>query len=525
MLRPKEETSVFIHPFTAPSTGDAHERRMLLGGKGAGLAEMTVELGLAVPPGFVITTEAYHAFVGEQSLDFLAEELRAAVDGLETAVGRGLGDGQSPLVVSVRSGAPVSMPGMMDTILNLGLNDQTTRGLAALTNETFAGQCRRRFDKMFSEIVLPADDMAAAEVPSDAWTQLLLAIEAVFRSWSSPRAVAYRRVEGIRDDLGTAVTVQAMVFGNAGPDSGTGVVFTRNPSTGENALFGDYLPNAQGEDVVAGTHQTLRLADMGAVVPTAYAQLLEVADRLERHTTDMCDVEFTVENGALWILQSRVGKRGPLAAIEIAVDMADDPDFSLDRVQAIGRVASNQLDQVLEATHAVTTVEPIVTGLGASPGMATGHVFFTADDAVDAAGDGVPVVLVRSETSPADVHGMQVAAGIVTSTGGLASHAAVVARGWGIPAVVGAGELMVADGKAISGAHELREGDLITIDGARGEVFRDQVDLHASDIPPAVETLLDWIGDVLRESGHDPRVDATPSELLEAAQRVISRSP
>jgi pyruvate,orthophosphate dikinase len=520
---------MLIHTFSDPITVEAPERRMLLGGKGAGLATMTAELGLAVPPGFVITTDAFHAFHREGSLDFLVDELRVAVDRLEVAVGRELGDGDQPLVVSVRSGAPVSMPGMMDTILNLGLTDETTRGLAALTNAPFANECRERFDKMFSEIVLAAhDDGTSPGVPADAWTQLLLAIEAVFRSWDSSRAIEYRRVEAIPDDLGTAVTVQAMVFGNSGPDSGTGVVFTRDPSTGEHVLFGDYLSDAQGEDVVAGTHQTVPLTQMETVVPGAYAELLEVLDGLERHTADICDVEFTVENGKLWILQSRVGKRTPLAAVEVAVAMATDPDFPLSLAGAIGCVTGGQLDTVLSATHAVTTAEPIAGGLGASPGLATGQAYFSADDAVDAvdaADQGVAVVLVRPETSPADVHGMGVAQGILTSTGGLASHAAVVARGWGIPAVVGVGEgLAVFERHAVAGAHTINEGDVITIDGTSGDVFRDVVDLHESDIAPATETFLAWVDDTLRDLDPGREVDGAPRERLEAAQMLLAES-
>ncbi len=463
----------------------------LVGGKAANLAVMLgPELGLPVPPGFVVTTEACRAYLAGGWPDGLDEELRERMAGVEAATGRRFGDPANPLLVSVRSGAPVSMPGMMDTILDLGLNDATTAGLAAATGDAaFAAACRERLGVMFREIV------GVDAVPEDPWAQLRLAVEAVFRSWNSDRAVAYRRREGIPDDLGTAVTVQAMVFGNLGADSGTGVAFTRNPATGEPVLYGDVLFDAQGEDVVAGTHRTEPIGVLHERLPAVAAALASTATRLEHHLRDLCDIEFTIERGRLWMLQVRVGKRSPQAALRIAVDMAEDPAFPLTRREAVERVASLLSDPPTRTTGRSGYVLPLVTGLGASPGVASGEVVTNAESAVAAAEAGRRVILVRAETSPDDVHGMARAAGILTARGGLASHAAVVARGWGIPAVVGAEGLSVGDGVVGIGGRQLHDGDVITIDGGSGEVFAGVIP-GRSEVVPQAAILLGWARDL-----------------------------
>jgi pyruvate,orthophosphate dikinase len=379
----------------------------------------------------------------------------------------------------------VSMPGMMDTILNVGLNQATTAGLARVAGEGFARECRARFEASFRSIV------GVADVPDDPWQQLRLAIEAVFRSWNSDRARAYRRKEGIPDDLGTGVTVQAMVFGNRGPTSATGVLFTRNPATGEPAIYGDVLFDAQGEDVVAGTHETEPIAVLDERLPAVAVKLREYAARLERHYADLCDIEFTIEEGRLWMLQVRVGKRSPQAALRIAVDMADDPTFPLTREQALRRVRPILANPPRIAVVRDREAPVLVRGLPASPGTAAGPIVTSPQAAVDAAEVGTPPILVRAETSPDDVHGMAKAAGILTSKGGLASHAAVVARGWGIPAVVGATSLEVRDGEVVVGERALRAGDVITIDGSSGEVFEGAV-AGPTEMAPEVATLGAW---------------------------------
>jgi pyruvate,orthophosphate dikinase len=443
------------------------DARALFGGKAANLGVMSRELGLPVPPGFVITTATCRTFLADGWPAGLDEELRARMAGIEKAVGRRFGDSRDPLLVSVRSGAPISMPGMMDTILNLGLNDATTDGLAnAAGSEAFARACRERFVASFRAIV------GVTDVPDDPWLQLRLATEAVFRSWNSDRARTYRRKEGIPDDLGTAVTVQAMVFGNRGPTSATGVVFTRNPASGEPTLYGDVMFNAQGEDVVAGSHETDSIGVLDERMPAVAADLREHASRLERHFADLCDIEFTIEDSRLWMLQVRVGKRSPQAALRIAVDMAEDETFPVTRAVAVKRVAGLLAHPPMAASVRTSFLLPIATGLPASPGIASGPIATSPEAAVEAAAeDGRPAILVRAETSPDDVHGMAAAAGILTSRGGLASHAAVVARGWGIPAVVGAAGIEVLDGQAVVGGRILTNGDVITVDGSTGEVF------------------------------------------------------
>jgi pyruvate, orthophosphate dikinase len=493
--------------------------KALVGGKAANLGVMIRELGLPVPPGFAITTAACRAFLASGWPDGLDTELRERMAGLEAAVGRRFGDPSDPLLVSVRSGAPVSMPGMMDTILDLGLNDATTRGLAAVSgDDAFADACRLRFVESFRSIV------GVDDVPEDPWRQLRLAIEAVFRSWRSDRAQAYRAKEGIADDLGTAVTVQAMVFGNRGVDSGTGVVFTRNPATGERQLFGDILFDAQGEDVVAGTHRTEPIAVLDERLPAVAAQLRATADRLERHYADLCDIEFTIEDGTLWMLQVRVGKRSPQAAIRLAHDMAADPDFPLAKADAIRRVLPVLARPPMAATGTGTRDVPaILRGLGASPGLASGPIALTPEDAQRSAEAGRPAILVRAETSPDDVHGMATSAGILTSRGGLASHAAVVARGWGIPAVVGASDLEVGDASLAIGTRQLAAGQVITIDGATGEVF-DGAIAGASEPMAEVATLLDWAHELGIEVG-SPEATAADEGVPAGAASVGGATP
>jgi pyruvate,orthophosphate dikinase len=462
------------------------ELKDVVGGKAANLGVMlNPELRLPVPPGFAITTEACRAFLAGGWPDGLDDEVRERTAEVEAAVGRRFGSSSDPLLVSVRSGAPVSMPGMMDTILNLGLSDATEPGLAAAAgDESFAADCRARLRTVFREIV-------GAEPPEDPWQQLRLAIEAVFRSWNSDRAKAYRAKEGIPDDLGTAVTVQAMVFGNLGANSATGVVFTRNPATGAPGLYGDVLFDAQGEDVVAGTHATEPVGALDERLPVAATALREAADRLERHYADLCDIEFTIERGRLWMLQVRVGKRSPQAALRMAVEMAEDPSFPLSRTEAVERVASLLVDPPKASTGRSGYLVPLTTGLGASPGVATGVIATTPEAAARVADGGADVILVRAETSPDDVHGMARAAGILTARGGLASHAAVVARGWGIPAVVGASAVEVGKSLVRIADRELREGETISIDGSSGEVFAGAIP-STTEIVPEARTLLEW---------------------------------
>ena len=463
------------------------ELKGVVGGKAANLGEMLgPELRLPVPPGFVITTEACRAFLAGGWPEGLGDEVRERMAEVEAALGRRFGSASDPLLVSVRSGAPISMPGMMDTILNLGLNDATTAGLArASGDDAFAASSRERFESSFRSIV------GVEEVPGDPGVQLRVAIEAVFRSWNSDRARTYRRREGIPGDLGTAVTVQSMVFGNRGSDSATGVLFTRNPATGEPEHYGDILFDAQGEDVVAGTHRTEPIAELDERLPAVAAELRDAATRLERHYADLCDIEFTIEQGRLWMLQVRVGKRSPQAALRIARDMAEDPAFPLTREAAVRRVAALLASPPTRAVARSSFVVPIATGLPASPGMATGELATDPGAAREAAEAGRSVILVRAETSPDDVHGMEKSAGILTSRGGLASHAAVVARGWGIPAVVGATEVEVRDGRVRFGDRILGEGETITIDGSTGEVFLGAIS-GTTEVVPEAMVLLGW---------------------------------
>ena len=462
----------------------------LVGGKAANLAVMAVDLGLPVPPAFTITTTACNAYLATGWPDGLDAELREHMKRMEDRVGHRFGDRADPLLVSVRSGAPISMPGMMDTILDLGLNGDTTAGLATRSGSPkFAANCRARFERMFLEIV------GVETVPDDPWAQLRAAIEAVFRSWNSDRARAYRDREGIPDDLGTAVTVQAMVFGNRSVDSGTGVLFTRNPATGEPAIYGDVMFNAQGEDVVAGTQRTEPIAVLDERLPIVARELREHATRLERHHRDLCDIEFTIEHGTLWMLQCRVGKRSPQAALRIAVDMADDPTFPLTREEAVRRVAKILGDPPTITTGRDDSVPVLATGLPASPGVACGEIATTPDAAVAMAEAGRAAILVRAETSPDDVHGMARSVGILTSCGGLASHAAVVARGWGIPAVVGAAAVRVLGDVVAIGDRMFRVGETISIDGGTGEVFAGAIAGARVAVPEAA-TLRAWAAEL-----------------------------
>lgn len=473
----------------------------VLGGKGAGLAEMTSALNLPVPPGFTITVGTCRHYLADGWPEGLDELVEAHTARLAENLGRRFGDPADPLLVAVRSGAPRSMPGMLDTVLNLGLNDETVKGLAATSGDaSFAWDCYRRFVRMYATTVLaaPAESLGAEaaaddpealraeiarvreswDIPQEPRSQLRAAIEAVFRSCGSERARAYAAREGLTDDLATAVNVQAMVFGNRGTDSGTGVVFTRDPSTGEASRYGDYLPRAQGEDVVSGVARTLPVRALADDHPDVWAELDCVLDRLERHWADICDVEFTVEQGRLWVLQTRVGKRAAVAAVRAAVQMAEDPGFELTRQQAVERVDPATRAAARSATVAAATKheqrEPVARGLGASPGRVSGHAVFTSDAAIDADDDGVDgIVLIRPETSPEDVPGMAVATGVITATGGLVSHAAVVARGWGLPAVVGAGDLVVNENGAYTAdrSRAIAPGDTVTLDGTTGEIW------------------------------------------------------
>ncbi len=516
------------------------DQKYLLGGKGANLAEMT-NLGLPVPPGFTISTDACKAYMalGDQLPSGLMDEVATARDHLEKKMGKLLGDAVDPLLVSVRSGAPFSMPGMMDTVLNLGLNDDSVKGLAKQTNnERFAYDSYRRFVQMFGKIVLDISgelfeealhdlmenkgvtldtDLTAAdlaglvetfkaivkaeagvEFPTDPQEQLRFAVEAVFKSWNGRRAKDYRRMEKIPDDLGTAVNVQTMVFGNKGDDSGTGVAFTRNPSTGENKGYGDFLKNAQGEDVVAGIRITEPLDAMTNEFPEPHKELIGLMKQLEDHYHDMCDIEFTIEQGRLFMLQTRVGKRTAAAALRMAVEMVDEG--LIDRTEAVLRVQPAQLDQLLHPQFdpkAKFTV--LAKGLNASPGAAVGRVYFTADDAEARHEEGQHVILVRPETSPDDLHGMIAAEGILTSRGGLVSHAAVVARGMGKPAICGAEAVKIdlAARTFTAGGTTVREGEIISINGTTGEIVAGEVAVITPEPSGPFDVILGW-ADALR---------------------------
>ncbi len=466
--------------------------KLLLGGKAAGLNTMAVELGLPVPPAFALTTEACNRFLAAGWPDGLDAEVREHMARLEAIVGRRFGDPADPLLVSVRSGAPVSMPGMMETILNLGLNEGTEAGLAAASGDPgFARDCHDRFRALYRDVV------GVEAVPVDPWEQLRGAIESVFRSWNGDKAKTFRAHEGISESLGTGVVVQAMVFGNLGDQSGTGVLFTRNPATGEATAYGDIVFRGQGEDVVAGGHDTLPVSLLRERMPEVAEELHRHAAALERHFADARDIEFTIERRRLWLLQDRTAKRTEPAALRMAVEMAEDPSFPLTREQAVRRVAAILADPPRHVVQAGDAGDPLARGLGVSPGVVCGEVALTCEDAVARADDGRDVILVRTETSPDDVLGMARACGILTATGGFASHAAVVARGWNKPAVVGASAVVpdpVAGSVTVAG-RVLVAGALISIDGSTGEVFEGHAD-GVEEVVPEARTLLGWARDL-----------------------------
>lgn len=514
--------------------------KILLGGKGAGLAEMT-NIGLPVPPGLTITTEACIEFYqsGKVFPSGMEEQLWERLAQLEAKIGKKLGDARNPLLVSVRSGAPVSMPGMMDTILNLGLNDQTVQAIAEATNDQrFALDCYRRFIQMFADVVMEVEhhrfeevlekyrhkqgvkfdnelsveslkniieeykglarSAAGKDFPQDPKEQLLMAVYAVFNSWNNQRAIVYRKINHIPDDYGTAVNVQAMAFGNMGSDSGTGVAFTRNPSTGEKVLYGEYLINAQGEDVVAGIRTPQPISKMQEELPHVFEQFVDISKLLEKHYRDMQDLEFTVERGKLYMLQTRSGKRTASAAVKVAVDMLHEGLIS--KEEALLRVDPDQLNQLLHRRiDPSAKLDVIAKGLPASPGAASGEAVFNADEAEKLGQEGKKVILVRTETTPDDIHGIVAAQGILTSRGGMTSHAAVVARGMGKPCVCGCESLKIDyNAKQFTvGGHVIKEGDLVSIDGAMGQVILGTVPMIAPDLSGEFQELLSWADDAM----------------------------
>ncbi len=541
----------WVYRFGGDLTEGSAQMRNLLGGKGANLAEMC-NLGMPVPPGFTITTEVCRAFyANEKKLpEGVVAQVDAALDHIAELAGSEFGSGNNPLLVSVRSGARASMPGMMDTVLNLGLNDETVQGLAESSGDKrFAFDSYRRFIQMYAGVVLGLDhdlfeavleeykegrgyrldsDLGAADwikitasykdvvfdelgeaFPQDVNTQLWGAVKAVFGSWNTPRAIIYRKLHDIPDSWGTAVNVQAMVFGNMGDESATGVTFTRNPSTGENRLYGEFLINAQGEDVVAGIRTPHPLTEkarmeagdkrysLEAAMPESFAALVEICKKLETHYRDMQDLEFTIQNGKLWMLQTRNGKRTAPAAIKIAVEMANDGLIS--RKDAINRIEPASLDQLLHPTLDPGAARDIIaTGLPASPGAASGEIVFSANAAQTRSAAGHDVILVRIETSPEDIHGMHAACGILTARGGMTSHAAVVARGMGTPCVSGAGMLKIdyANGTMSVMGREFAAGDIITLDGAAGQIMTGRVATRAPEMSGDFDTLMGWADEI-----------------------------
>ena len=527
---PERTTSKWVYLFEEGRGDD----KSLLGGKGAGLCEMT-RAGLPVPPGLIVTTEACNAFFDNDKgfPEGMWEQVKEGLQKIEKKVSKKFGDAQNPLLVSVRSGAAFSMPGMMDTVLNLGLNEETVQGLAAQTGDLrFALDAYRRFASLFGEIVMGVAhekfervmdrykaqtsggrdtdlkpehlrDIIAAEkqiiiaeqhaIPEDPFEQLRVAIAAVFNSWMGRRAIDYRRVNRIPDSLGTAVNVQAMVFGNMGENSGTGVAFTRNPSTGKKELYGEYLLNAQGEDVVAGTRTPNPISQLKKELPKVYEEFASITGLLEQHYHDMQDCEFTIERGKLWMLQTRTGKRSGAAAVRVAVEMVGEK--LIDRATAVQRVTPEQLDQLLHPTvDPKTKVTALATGLPASPGAAQGQVVFSPDEAEELARESAKVILVRQETSPDDFHGMVAAQAIVTARGGMTSHAAVVARGMGKPCVCGANSLEIDYGQqqfTVDGT-VVTKGEWITVDGSTGRVFLGQVPTIQPTLGPEFHELMGW---------------------------------
>jgi pyruvate,orthophosphate dikinase len=547
--------------------GEWEDVRALLGGKGAGLADMT-RAGVPVPPGFSVTTEACNAYLeaDEKLPPGMWEQELAAMRHVEEATGKKFGEVSNPLLVSCRSGAKFSMPGMMDTVLNIGLNDETAKGIAELTgDERFVYDAYRRLVEMFGEVVLGIPDEAfedpmdeykekkgvksdteltaedwknlvekfkavvrehmGFDFPQDPYEQLRLATEAVFKSWFGKRAVDYRNAAGIAHDLGTGVNIQTMVFGNMGWDSGTGVAFTRDPATGEDILYGDYLLNAQGEDVVAGIRNTEKIAKLEQDMPAAYQEFTDICDKLERYYTDMQDVEFTIEQNKLWMLQTRTGKRTAKAAVKIAVDMANEGLIS--KEEAIIRVQPDDVDTLLHPQFDLDAIEDArkagklyASGVNASPGAAVGQVYFDADTAERMAKEeGQDVIMVRPFTKPDDVHGMLAAKGILTSEGGATSHAAVVARQFGVPCVVGAAMIridlekrqMSVDGKVV------QDGEWISVDGTTGEVFLGQIPTMAPTLEEQTDllTLLSWADEISATSGIRTAPEGWPTTGLQ----------
>ena len=531
----------------------------LLGGKGANLAEMT-KLGLPVPPGFTITTEACRAYLKESTVpESLATEVTTALRGVEDQMGRHLGDPSDPLLVSVRSGAKFSMPGMMETVLNIGLNDESVLGLAAVSgNERFAWDSYRRLIQMFGKTVLDIDgdlfsdalddlkaergvkgdteltaedlkglvdtfkgivkEQTGKDFPQDPRTQMDMGIEAVFRSWNTERARIYRRRERIPHDLGTAVNICTMVFGNMGENSGTGVCFTRDPSSGHSGVYGDYLENAQGEDVVAGIRNTLPLSALKDINKPVYDELRAIMRKLETHYRDMCDIEFTIERGKLWMLQTRVGKRTAAAAFRIATQLLGEKLITRD--EALGRVTGDQLTQLMfPQFDAKADKDLIARGMAASPGAAVGKIAFNNAQAIEAASEGVKTVLVRRETNPDDLPGMVAAEGVLTARGGKTSHAAVVARGMGKTCVCGAESLVIdeAAGTVTIGDLVLTADDTIAIDGQTGEIFRGEVAVTDS---PVTTYLAEGLEAGLAAAGED----AGTRELVEAVDKLLSHA-
>ena len=527
---PEQTTGKWVYLFEEGGGDD----KSLLGGKGAGLCEMT-RAGLPVPPGLIVTTEACNAFFDNDKHfpEGMWDQVKEGLKKIEEKVGKKFGDAKNPLLVSVRSGAAFSMPGMMDTVLNLGLNEETVQGLAAQTGDLrFALDAYRRFASLFGEIVMGVAhekfervmdrykaqtsggrdtdlnpehlrDIIAAEkqiivaeqhaIPEDPYEQLRVAVAAVFNSWMGRRAIDYRRVNRIPDSLGTAVNVQAMVFGNMGEGSGTGVAFTRNPSTGKKELYGEYLLNAQGEDVVAGTRTPNPISALKKELPKVYEEFASITGLLEQHYHDMQDCEFTIERGKLWMLQTRTGKRSGAAAVRVAVEMVGEK--LIDRATAVQRVTPEQLDQLLHPTvDPKTKAAVLATGLPASPGAAQGQVVFSPDEAEELAREGGKVILVRQETSPDDFHGMVAAQAIVTARGGMTSHAAVVARGMGKPCICGANSLDIDYGQqqlTVDGT-VVTKGEWITVDGSTGRVFLGQVPTIQPSLGPEFHELMVW---------------------------------
>ncbi|MEO0251616.1 MAG: pyruvate, phosphate dikinase, partial [candidate division WOR-3 bacterium] len=550
------ERKKYVYFFGGGKAEGDKDMKNLLGGKGANLHEMT-NLGIPVPPGFTITTEACVFYFKNGAFPpGLEEEVRENLSRLEKLIGKTFGSIDNPLLVSVRSGARASMPGMMDTILNLGLNDQSVQGLAKRTSdERFAYDSYRRFIQMFSDVVLGVDrslfeerlkekkanlgikedyELTARDLrelveeyksivmkvtgrsfPQNPEEQLWLAIEAVFKSWNNKRAIEYRRLHKIPDDWGTACNVQAMVFGNMGFDCATGVAFTRDPSTGEKTVYGEYLPNAQGEDVVAGIRTPKKLQELQKEMPRAYQELIEIFEKLERHYRDMMDIEFTIEKEKVYILQTRVGKRSARAEVKIAVDMVREGLIT--KEEAILRVDPRRVEQLLHPMVDPKAEKVVLTkGLPASPGAAWGKVIFDADEAADLSEAGEAVILVRDETSPDDIRGMARSKGILTARGGMTSHAAVVARGIGKPCVVGAEEIEVDYKENLFKVRDVivRKGDIITIDGSTGEVLLGKVPTIDPEFFSEFNELLKW-ADELKKLGVRANAD-TPADAQRA---------